>query len=352
MVDGPEEYLLMNPLNAMHLENGNTVIQDSYKNVFNLHYYDSAGTHLVNASRWGEGPWEFHYLSGLHRLPGDSLFALGETGRFAVFGPGGERVREGRLPIQTHLPVLRSFMAGADEILLERPVLPETSGLPQTGISRGKAHYLRHSISSSATDTLGTMLPEPAFFQNMGNRAAVFPVPFAPSAQVAACWDYFWLGQSDIPEIYGFHAADGLTTILRLEDPRRRVTRRDRQAYEKRLMEGLSGDRLREHERYARRMEYPETMPSFGMLEGDLSGNLWVQRYTPPRSDEEEVWDVFDSSGKRLATVTVPPEVYPACARRMKYPCDWIREIGPDYLLVDQGTRGDIRQVVRYRILK
>jgi hypothetical protein len=50
-LDGPDEYLLVNPLAAMMLADGSIVIQNSMRNLFEIRYYDGVGGYLKRSGQ-------------------------------------------------------------------------------------------------------------------------------------------------------------------------------------------------------------------------------------------------------------------------------------------------------------
>ena len=64
--------------------------------------------------------------------------------------------------------------------------------------------------------------------------------------------------------------------------------------------------------------EHPSTLPAYSDLQVDRLGMVWIGRYPIPGRQGRE-WDVFDSQGTYVASVTLP--------RRFN-PTDWLR-LGP-----------------------
>jgi len=348
-MDGPEEYLLFNPLAAVVLEDGTTVIQDSSRGSFQIRFFDAEGTYLATASHWGEGPWEFHYANGLHPLPGDSILVTGVDGRFAVFGPRGERVREGRFKIDAGSLAEYAFLVDPSHLALEKNL-----GFPSTtpGIKRSEKSYRLYDFSNDHW-TLVARLPNLIeFLETTPRGVASYPSPFSPRAHGAAGGGKVWIGQSDVPEIRGFGPEGDLSTIIRLQHAVERVTRSDAGRFRDLLLAGLTGGQQRLASSALRKMGSPDTVPFFGDLKVDRLGNLWVKRYEAPWAVGDQVWDVYDRGGAWVATAAVPEEILPGCVRHPVSPCDEILEIGKDYLLIDQKNALGVRSVVRYRLVK
>jgi hypothetical protein len=69
------------------------------------------------------------------------------------------------------------------------------------------------------------------------------------------------------------------------------------------------GRRARRRRIYARQFDalvHPETMPAFGRIAAEESGDVWVQRYEPDAQELPEWWARFDRSGRLLGTLAIP----------------------------------------------
>ena len=71
--------------------------------------------------------------------------------------------------------------------------------------------------------------------------------------------------------------------------------------------------------RLFREVEWPETMPAFGLLYADTENKLWVRQYRVGY-DPDVPFDVFDTAGVYVGMVTLPEGLEPL-------------EIGPDYVI-------------------
>ena len=84
--DEREGYLLHGVVGATRLADGRVVVAN--EGTLQLRYYDTEGEHLYDAGGPGEGPGEFKSLSGIVRLPGDSVLVDSWLG-LTRFGPDG-----------------------------------------------------------------------------------------------------------------------------------------------------------------------------------------------------------------------------------------------------------------------
>ena len=354
-LEGAEEQILVAPQAGTVLTDGTVVIQNSLRGLFEIRYYSSTGQHLRTASRWGQGPFEFHFALGLHRLPGDSLLVVGQLDRLAVFGPEGDRVREGRAGLRPVVPLMRSILVDAHHIALLKSV---ESGLPEPGAHRSRTLVLLHDLTSHQTDTVTTVLGRNTHYELMRNRSGVsfHPMPFSPQTHVAGGSGYVWIGDFQEPDIRGFRpGGEGPTTIIEVDRQAQVVTREDQERLQHVYATQSSGDTQRRWARFARSMEFPDRMPYFGDIQTDQLGNIWVQDYEPPWTTGPQRWDVYSPLGYRIATAELPETSLPACARGTVYGCGHlggILEIGDDYLLVRQQDHLGVTRVAKYTLLK
>ena len=348
-LDGPEEYLFQAVQAGMLLSDGTTVVLNSLNGLFEIRYFDSAGIHLTTVGRWGEGPWEFHFVRGVHPLPGDSVLVLGLDHRFALFGPAGERVREGRLALAPSGRGIWSALMDSEHL-----ALVQSLGLPRPGQGQQRSQRLFriHDLARGTTDTIARLGDLIEYSEIAGGGVHYnFMYPFSPRSHHAAGGGRVWLGQSDVPEIRGFGPDGRISTIIRLKREPREITRADRNRF--REEESAKAGSLEAERRFngaLRRMGYPNAMPLFGHFKVDRLGNLWVQRYLTEWAEGDQHWDIYNQQGVWTASVRVPAAVLPKCDPI--HLCNDLLEIGGRYILVEQKGPFDVPLVVRYRLIK
>ncbi|MCG6988455.1 MAG: hypothetical protein LJF06_09780 [Gemmatimonadetes bacterium] len=349
---GPPEYLLDSPREVTVLAHGTIVIQNSFRGVFEIRYYDARGKYLRTVSRWGEGPYEFHARTWAHRLGPDSLLVLDNGGRFAVFGPRGEPVREGRLDVQALQPVGVTVRVDDHHLAVLRS--NGKPGIP-SGMVRGSADVLFLNLDTGEAERVGTLPDRTAFFQRAGRGVWIYQSPFAPEGFIAGGGGLLWMGDSAADSIVAYRpGVRGPVRTVHVGFPRVRVTREDRSRLRD-LFSHFSGDRGKRWARYARSMDFPDVMPRFGRLEVDRDGNLWVQEYEVPWKEGSQHWEVYSEAGAHIADVSVPVPALSWCARGGTGPC-YLRqaplEIGDDYILVAERGPMDVFVVREFAIHK
>lgn len=94
---GPLPYVFGNIGDATVLSDGRLVISDNQSS--EVRFYDPRGRHLVTVGREGEGPGEFDLVSGLVRMPGDTVVVIDpQLQRVSIIDPGGHFARSIPLP--------------------------------------------------------------------------------------------------------------------------------------------------------------------------------------------------------------------------------------------------------------
>jgi hypothetical protein len=353
---GESEYLFTNLRGATVLSDRRIVALDASRDFAVLRYYGPQGQFLKSAGRWGKGPFEFEYPVGLHKLGGDSLYVLSSDQRFSIFGPQGEGVSAGRLelgplgPTPTHL-VSRSHLA-------LQAWLP--SGMPDSGTRQAPVHYVSWDLAAKKETPIVQVQGMKIHYEREGPRVRIYPVPFSPMAFAAASGGLFWVAQSDEPRVRGYDPAGRLGAEIRLGFAPVRVGSDDRDRFRSGLVERASrpGDvqpQLRpDFAQYARSVNFPDAFPLMGNLKGDPLGNVWVQEYETPWATGDQVWHVFDRTGREIAVVALPEAVASRCGDLSQHPagCDLIFEIGADYLLIHRRDDLGVSQIALHRLRK
>ena len=346
VLDGEDEYVLVNPVSVIGLHDGTVVIALHLRDLFELRYFDSQGTFLGKAGRHGEGPFEVSEMpTFIDKVPGDSILVITLDNRFSLFGPRGERVRSGRFSHGIPHP----FSSHIDE-----------SHLGLTQVKPGRASEPRHEfvfsildLSSGAVDTLETF-STPSRTQS--GDGWVFSSPFPEEAYWAGGTGTFWRGTSMSRSIRGHSVEDGESVSIELDQSREPVTRRMRSRFREWQKRGVTGGRLRNMEEYHRRIEFPDSLPPYQDMKTDNAGNVWVLRYEPPWSEAEYVWEAYQPRGASIAKLKVPDGLLPNCVRHRSGGCPPgvnMYSIEDDYILtVDAKGEYQVPVVRKYRLIK
>lgn len=339
-LDVPPEEVLYGIQRGTILSNGTIVVGLALGNSIELRYFESDGSFLTSAARYGRGPGEFVDLAGLFPVQGDSVLAFGSVGmRYAVFDRMGNRGRSGGFPLPVAFP---AGLVDEEHIVLQDVV----TGVPsaRTGPRQSQLLILNFDLVDEEIDTVAWS-PYQKWFRD--EEAFVFQQPYTVLTRVAVSDDRVWIARTDVPEVRGYAPNGELRVIVRGPWSTRPMTGRDRRNWER----SYAVDLEHRHRFINEHAEYPEELPAIDNILTDRSGNLWVLRFTPVGSDADLTWDVFDPEGRWLTTLEMPLEIFGGCARRGYLPrCNRILEIGTDYVLMKDIDELDIGRVRRHSL--
>lgn len=344
-IDGPEEEIFAAIQGGLLLADGTIVVREGLRGIFEIRYFSEDGVHLASAGRSGQGPFELEFASGTHLLPGDSVFLPGTDGRYAIFGPRGERFDEGRLP---DLPVgpMRSHLGNGFLAFL----LPEPGGgrMPRAGTYRDTWDVATYELETGELQRIAKIEGGPSVYAYPDGPERVFylPYPFGGDAHIAVHGDRVWIAEPHEPTIRGLNRDGELEVVIELDAPRA-VTDEDRSQFRDWVLRTaeVRGPLWR---RYANDVEFPEHHPHLGGLEIDRDGNLWVQRAESPWDEGPRIYDVYSPRGARFASVEFPSTGLNFCTRHPQSSCDSILWIDDDRILVNYLERGGAPQVRVY----
>ncbi|MCG8468929.1 MAG: hypothetical protein MJB57_12115, partial [Gemmatimonadetes bacterium] len=195
------------------------------------------------------------------------------------------------------------------------------NGMPPDPERDGKFWLLRIGIDGVVLDTLITAAGPGQLVERTAETMVVASEPFqrkaawavGPSGQIA-----FGTGESYDIALYEYdvgppvRGADArMTGRLTRDVENRRATRSDQQRYTDRLLES-AGDFemvLRAYRKLLDELEFPDTWPAFRQIRFDDRGRLWVESEWPSAQATHSVWDVFDSAGTFVNSLTVAGDV-------------------------------------------
>jgi len=306
VVDGDSMYQMFQVYDAARLSDGSIVVVNT--GTSELRIFDEAGRFVRALGRKGRGPGELSYIENVVVLPGDTLLTLDMQGlKLAWFGPSGTLARERRLDFRGG----RSRPLASGHVLTQLPI---RYAEPPPGWHRRPVAFALIDPESATVDTLGHFRMEDNFFYRDGGRVRQLLPPFFRNTWWAIGTDRVFVGDSDRYEVLVYGLDGTLRQIIRLDRPAEPVTDADRVTYEKLRRESVA----QSMDRYFRVLEWHSTKPAFGRLYADTENRLWAKPHVEISFDAP--YDVFDTSGVFLGTVTLPDGVEPL-------------EIGTDYLI-------------------
>ena len=318
-VEGEDPYIFGWAIDVTRLSDGRIVVAD-YGSM-ELRVFDgTSGAHLATWGGMGEGPGEFESLTGVERLPGDSIIAWGWPLRIAVFDPDGNVVRGSLLERQAETtiglrPVMPlsamddgSILASVDPIHIDTVVVELWDG--EGNLRSPLGAHLAH---------------EPRTWVEGMNRTQIFGwgLTLSPWGDLAV------VTPSERYEIRAYAKDGTLARIVRMEHVPRSPTEAHVEAYvqeeAKEMIPDEMGEDLEQRRAEARdelrAVPVAERFPAFASVMSDRTGHLWIEEYEAAGEETEGVlWTVFDPAGHVLGFVETPEELE-------------IFEIGEEYIL-------------------
>ena len=329
-------YDLFQVVGALRLKDGRIVIADG--GTQQLRFFAADGTHLHTVGGVGEGPGEFTGLGLLVAGPGETLLAFDYRQlRISRFDGDG-------------IFLVAFSLAGVDQATLQMigvlddgTVVSRTGGAfapgsKPDGLSRDSALYVFHELPIAELDTLGWLPSVEVVVKNAGGAVSMRSLPFGKHTTVVVHGARVFVGTADTYSISEFDASGVLRTVIRrpyqpipvspgmIETYKRRE--RDNMATQGNLPPNFRAML----EAMIDEMPYPDVHPPYQDFIVDHGGNVWV---LDPMAefDGAPTYQVFDSAGIWLGTVTAPEQLRPS-------------DIGSDYVL-GVWLDGDLVEHVR-----
>jgi hypothetical protein len=296
-----------------------------------IRLYDAGGRHLASAGRAGAGPGEYQNIVGIWGGPGDSLLIFdvlirrltvvdgdAKLGRvFSLTGQGGQLVpSNGRVSVAIPL----GWSEDGSVLALSQSF---TINQSRTGIYRDTLTVIRYGADGGVRDTLGRFpgAETEQMTLTLGTQSFSAPsaVPLGKVTSSAVGQNRFFVTKNDAWEIE-IRGLDGkLHTVVRGHAVPARITPSDMAAHRKEQLTALQSrpelrnmpEALKQQLRArVEQAKYPATLPFFGSLLVDASGNLWAEQGSSP-AQRSQRYDVVDSTGRWLGVVGMPADFHP-----------------------------------------
>ena len=307
-----------------------------------LRFFDSTGVWIRSVGRAGQGPGEFQSLGWLAVGPGDTLRTYDwSLRRLSVFTPAGTFVRSYLLasPGVERGAIPRAVLADGTILVSGTPFI--RPGHP-SGVARDTAPLLLYGMTGAVVDSFGRFPGSEALIEGTENSVTVMDCPFGKDLAIAVprTYDAIYLGSEDAPEVTVWTPTGHLTRILRWQAPPVAVTDKDRTAYLESMTQGARPGQeefQRRLQRMVQQAALPLQKPAYAGLVPGSNGTIWIQTYTAPDLIAATPFQVFDSTGQWLGTLTLPARFT-------------ARQIGEDFILGTWQDRDDVDHVRLYRL--
>jgi len=345
VLNGPEEYQLVDVSSAARQSDGDVVVVDRGARTVRL--YDREGTFLKTLGGPGSGPGEFQDPGQVLVTAGDSVVVWDNSAyRITRFGPSGELVDVQTLDLGTIAKAVEPpLYPGSMEPLLDGQVLvrliEKTGKSPPSGFFRPPSGVLRVSGDLSVVDTLELF----GDAEQITVDAPWGPFPVVPP-QAKQTWithqgnpPRICVGDQEGPEIVCFGPDGGRTSLRWVSEPASPTeieVAAWREATVRLYDEKLSRDQVLE---MLDQVPVPEVRPAYSQIILDQTGNLWAERGpTAGRALGSVDFLVFDPQGVLLGVVALPPMQ--------------VVEIGDDYIMGVYHDELEIEYLQVYELRK
>lgn len=337
---GEEAYTLYGVRAAIRLDDGRIAVAN--QRTAQIRIYDRDGRHLEDLGRRGDGPGEFQSLMDLWRGPGDSIVAAdNRLARLTVLDDEGGVGRT--IPLQQS-PTPRQLFGrrtlGDGTLLVSGAVPP--SEPPREGLfDGGIRQFDRYDPDGRHLNHIGELPHGLNWGFNLGGGESGFAFTTAPfsifSPPHASDGESVFLGDGTLPEVRRWSPEGELLRIIRWGAEPREVTSAIRDGYRSMRLDGATTPEFRQStEAMLDGLVFPDYLPVYETLLADSEGLLWVKPYTPQWERAGDWW-VFDSSGRWLGNVPIPPGLT-------------LLDVGSDYILGSVRDEQDVERVLMYNL--
>lgn len=293
------------------LSDGRIVVGDG--GTEELRVYDSTGGWLETWGRKGRGPGEFEELDLLFHAPTDTLFAFeysnGSLSTITAAGTFTARVR-----LASPVELRAAYPAGILDdgrlvVLASAFVVPGS----RPGVHRDPLIVYLGFRDGSHGDSIGPLPGSESIVSSTATSVAVMGRPFGRTSVVAVGGDRFYVGLADG---FGFEVRDRtgrVTRIIRRVFEETPVTREDMDRLIAERYSNVPASRQGQSDPFRKMLAdapLPAAKPPFVDAVVSTAGDLWVEEFTDP-GVERRTYSVFDSTGRWLGQVSMPPRFQP-----------------------------------------
>jgi hypothetical protein len=319
-----------------------------------IRFYDATGRFVKAAGRAGQGPGEFRQIMGLKPGRADTLVLTDQfeieyfTGDGKFVGQGASRANAVGTYVSPQAVLANGSYVGFrfNNVQTIPPAGRGTQLLPLYHVSeRGRR-----------PDSLGALPTAEVVFD--GRRATGVAVTYGASAMLAATGERIFFSYPTTAKLVELDQVGRRLREIRLALPTRPVSAADRQDHLDWVI-NLPGElggpvtpQVRAlNERRAASTVFADNFPTHGLMLADRSGSLWLRRFDHRERRYKPgpvatitipaptIWDVIDSNGRWLCTLTMPAHFTPL-------------EIGADYVAGISRDADDVESIRVYRVVK
>lgn len=291
---------------ARFLSDGRIIVAETHDARVRL--YDARGRHVADIGGRGPGPGELTgSLQALTVGDGDTLLMLDESGARLRFLASGHLVDDTPLRLADD-PDARFNVVPWGVLRDGRVLLKGNERLLGANDGRHVQNFqvLVYASGGAGIDTAGTFAAQEVVVE----RGIPWPTaPVTPLLWAPAIDDDVWLA-SPSTGVVRLISAEGREKLA-VESRHRRVAVSDTDIHEmvsEVVLRGATANDRRVIREWATALPRADRAPAFRGLFTDSSGRLWIERWVRS-ADGAPQWDVHDASGRRILTVTGPPNL-------------------------------------------
>jgi hypothetical protein len=303
----------------VRLSDGRWVVANGGTN--ELRFYAPDGELVARAGSQGEGPGEFRRLSGLERLPGDSILAWdGALPRVSVFDSTGNLVRSFRLDDppadvegEPELSVSRVFPVGVfrEGSLLARGLDLPMGENPSSGLTTPTRAYFLYDRDGGYRNLIATYPGAERWMRVTESTIEIRTLPFTVNPLQVVAGDRWYFGGGDRYEISVRTSDSAPARLIRRRHETRDVSEADEETYITERLNGVDDPDARDElRRSLQEQPFPSTFPAYANLTVSRDGHLWIQSYRRP-GESPPPWSVFALDGRWLGDVQLPEDFDP-----------------------------------------
>ena len=279
-----------------------------------LRFFGPDGGWVKSVGRRGGGPGEFEDLGWLDLGVGDTLRTY-DWGlrRLSVFSAEGAFLRPVSLLIGGEVSSPRPLGMLRDGRLVARSQNAVTLE-SRPGAGRDTVPLLALDLIRGVAESVGSFPGHEYMIHTGKGSVSAGSLPFGKDLHLLVHGSRVYVGTSDGPEVLVLGTDGRVERVLRWTADPVPVTPADIEAYTEAtsLEFGPGQEEMRERSLLRlKQTPFPKWKPAYAGLLTGPDGSIWIRRYTEPDRSAPADFEVFDSTGRWLGGVRMPPGYRP-----------------------------------------
>jgi hypothetical protein len=307
--DGEDAYELHRVFDAALMPDGQVLVSNSGSH--ELRVFDSTGTYVRSLGRLGQGPMEFGEFSSQALYPRAGQMIVADEGAMRVHALDASlaftETRRFTLYPETPRPFLRGVAGNGEWLVQAFANGGSIQGDPGQVIG-SMYHLMRYDSLGALADTI-IQLPSRPRVVNEHQGNIHFPyLPLSSEPVFTLDGDRLVIVSGNAPALQIYSLAGAVIAEYAWNRPRQRsVDIWDE--FKRRSLATMKGeDSARYAGLYEKQLPLPGFAPMYVSVKGDGTGRLWLERFRMP-DETRRTWDLIDTDGKWVGTVSTPPDV-------------------------------------------